>query len=91
FPPATKQLEVGETRQASQCYYGKVTRIITSWTDSNLGRQFEVCPLSKMAIASLLRNIGRLEEANAKIQLKSRILVSALVLSWLIKCVVIMA
>ncbi|CAL9000193.1 unnamed protein product [Prunus brigantina] len=40
-------MEVGEARQASRCYCGKVARTITFWTDSNPRRRFQVCPLSK--------------------------------------------
>ncbi|ONH90774.1 hypothetical protein PRUPE_8G073400 [Prunus persica] len=39
-----------EGRQRKHCHCGKLCRVQTSWTDSNPGRRFLVCPLG--------RNIG---------------------------------
>ncbi|CAL2272723.1 unnamed protein product [Prunus armeniaca] len=36
-----------EGRQRKHCHCGKLCRVQTSWTDSNLGRRFLVCPLGR--------------------------------------------
>ncbi|CAL8998819.1 unnamed protein product [Prunus brigantina] len=36
-----------EGRQRKHCHCGKLCRVQTSWTDSNPGRRFLVCPLGR--------------------------------------------
>ncbi|CAL8083198.1 unnamed protein product [Prunus armeniaca] len=68
----------GEGRHGQWCPCGKLARMQTSWTSSNLGRIFLVCPKSKWfdvemcersksLIPGLLRKIDRVEKENAKI------------------------
>ncbi|KAL6275099.1 hypothetical protein ACE6H2_018700 [Prunus campanulata] len=40
-------MEIGEARHAEWCHCGKLARMQTSWTTSNPGRRFLVCPKSK--------------------------------------------
>ncbi|CAL8151236.1 unnamed protein product [Prunus armeniaca] len=37
----------GEGRHGQWCHCGKLARMLTSWTSSNPGRRFLVCPKSK--------------------------------------------
>ncbi|CAL8162183.1 unnamed protein product [Prunus armeniaca] len=85
-----------QARQASRCYCGKVARLLGPIQTQEDYFKFVHSnreELTKDVFQdgdTFLRKIDRLEEENAKIQLKSRILVIALVLSWLITRVVIM-
>ncbi|CAL8175415.1 unnamed protein product [Prunus armeniaca] len=85
----------GEGGHGQWCHCGKLARMQTSWTSSNPGRRFLVCPKSKWfdaemcersksLIPSLLRKIDRVEKENANIRAKSKILWAAMLLSWLV-------
>ncbi|CAL2257088.1 unnamed protein product [Prunus armeniaca] len=40
-------MDIGSARHSAHCHCGKMVVMVTSWTDANPGRRFQVCPKSK--------------------------------------------
>ncbi|BFG30821.1 hypothetical protein CerSpe_170950 [Prunus speciosa] len=40
-------MDIGPARHGARCHCGKMAVMVTSWTDANPSRRFQVCPKSK--------------------------------------------